>query len=311
MIVSTWLPAVVVSIMSRTALPTPSGSPSSDLQADPILGARGQVKDELATRIEEQRAKIRALELAVEERRRADQVRIQERARETESIKQELRQRLLVAVSTEDRLVLNRRQEELRCEDRLCQKETGLRSVLGHKASVADDAEDAFRQRQALSNQEEEQLREDKLERDGLAMQALFHQKVEERRLATIREREQRKEERRLVEVREKEVRDRASYKAAVRAREQGQLLACQQDDQRRREREARDRACLAAHERHKAAAKAKKAQEVEARSLAKLREKAAAKARKAREAEERKREKLREAEQKQALRVQRSRSAD
>jgi TolA-binding protein len=79
--------------MPPTALPTPSGSLSSDLQADPILGARGQVKDELTTRIEEQRAKIRALELAVEERRRADEVRIQERLRETESIKQELRQR--------------------------------------------------------------------------------------------------------------------------------------------------------------------------------------------------------------------------
>jgi len=83
--------------MSPPALPTPSGSPSSDLQADLILGARGHVKDELATRIEEQRAKIRAPELAVEKRRRADEVRIQERARETESIKQELRQRLLVA----------------------------------------------------------------------------------------------------------------------------------------------------------------------------------------------------------------------
>ena len=43
------------------------------------------VKDEMATRIEEQRAKIRALELAVEERRRANEIRIQERARETES----------------------------------------------------------------------------------------------------------------------------------------------------------------------------------------------------------------------------------
>jgi len=96
-IVSTWLPPVIVSIMSPPALPTPSGSPSSDLQADLILGARGHVKDELATRIEEQRAKIRAPELAVEKRRRADEVRIQERARETESIKQELRQRLLVA----------------------------------------------------------------------------------------------------------------------------------------------------------------------------------------------------------------------
>ena len=213
--------------MSPTALPTPSGSPSSDLQADPILGGRGQVKDELTTRIEEQRAKIRALELAVEERRQANEVRIQERARETESIKQELRQRLLVAVSTEDRLVLNRRQEEHRREDRLGQEETGLQSVLGHKASVADNAEDAFRQRPALYNQQEEQLREDKLEQDGLAIQALFRQEFEERRLARIREKEKehRKEERRLVKIREKDARDQAAAKAKkVREAEERKL---------------------------------------------------------------------------------------
>lgn len=57
------------------------------LQADLILGANGHVNDELAARIEEQRAKIRELELAVEERKRADEVRIQKRARETECIR--------------------------------------------------------------------------------------------------------------------------------------------------------------------------------------------------------------------------------
>jgi hypothetical protein len=42
------------------------------------VDARGQDRDELATRIEQQRAKIRALELAAEEHRRADELRIQE-----------------------------------------------------------------------------------------------------------------------------------------------------------------------------------------------------------------------------------------
>lgn len=41
------------------------------------------------------------------------------------------------------------------------------------------------------------------------------------------------------MNIREKEARDRAAYEAAGRAREQSQLLARQQDDQRRREREA------------------------------------------------------------------------
>ena len=96
---------ILVSIMSPPTLLTPSGSLLINLRRRLVPDAKGQGKDELSTRIEEQRAKIRALELAAEERKRADQLRIQERAREAESIKC---QRLRVAVSTEDRLVLNR-----------------------------------------------------------------------------------------------------------------------------------------------------------------------------------------------------------
>jgi hypothetical protein len=98
--------------MSPSTLPTPSGSPSSNLRANPILDTNGQGRDDLGVRIEEQRAKIRALQLAAKDRRRADQVRIQERAREAESRRQVLRQRLLTAVGTEDGLVLARQQEE-------------------------------------------------------------------------------------------------------------------------------------------------------------------------------------------------------
>ena len=107
---------IVVSIMSPLPLLTPSGCLLINLRGRLVPDAKGQGEDELSARVEEQRAKIRALELAAEGRKRADQLRIQERAREAESIK---RQRLRVAVSTEDRLILNRRRGERRREDRL------------------------------------------------------------------------------------------------------------------------------------------------------------------------------------------------
>jgi hypothetical protein len=70
-------------------------------------------RDELATRIEQQRAKIRALELAAEERRRADELRIQEQAQKARSRRQESRQqRLLTAICTADRRVLSHQQDE-------------------------------------------------------------------------------------------------------------------------------------------------------------------------------------------------------
>jgi hypothetical protein len=79
---------------------------------------------------------------------------------------------------------------------------------------------------------------------------------------------------------REREARDQAClreferYEAATKAKEQKQLLARQKEDQRRRDREARDQACLQALQRYEAAAKVRKAQEAEERKLAKLREK-------------------------------------
>jgi hypothetical protein len=69
----------------------------------------------LVTRIEEQRTKIRALQVAAEERRRTDQLRIQEQSQKVESRRQELRQqRLPIAISIEDRRILFYEQEELR-----------------------------------------------------------------------------------------------------------------------------------------------------------------------------------------------------
>jgi hypothetical protein len=73
--------------MSSPILPTGSRSQSSDLQDEVILSARSQDRDELATRIEQQGAKIRALKLAVEERRRAE-LRLQERAQRAVSRRQ-------------------------------------------------------------------------------------------------------------------------------------------------------------------------------------------------------------------------------
>jgi hypothetical protein len=162
-------------------------------------------------------------------------------------------------------------------------------------------------QKQALRAQQDEQRRKDRMARDASAMQALLRyeaaakskkaREAEERRLAKAKEREQLAEERRLGKIKEREqkellarqqedqrrrgreAQDQAClqaferYKAAAKSREQKQLLARQKEDQRRREREARDRACLEALARHEAAAKVKKAQEAEEHKLAKHRE--------------------------------------
>ena len=288
--------------MSPPILPTLSSSRPSSPQDGSIPSTGDQDRNDLAIKIEQQRAKIRALELAAQERRQTDQLRLQEQTQRTEFNRQQSRhQGLVMAVCAEDRLVLSYQQEEQRRKDWQAQEETGLQVLLRHKASVAQDAEDMLQQRWALFNQQEEQRRKDKLAQDQSAMQALFRYKAaikakeaKEHKLARIREKQQRAEERRLVMIKEKETRDQACYKAAAKAREQKQLLARQREDQRRREREAWDQACLQALERYESATKVRNAQEAGERKLAKLRE-----------AEERKLAKLREAEQKKTLRDQ------
>jgi hypothetical protein len=247
-----------------------------------LLGAEGQDRLDLATRIEQQRARIRALELAAEGRRRADK----------------------------NGLVRSRQQEEQRRGDRLVREEAATQALLRHKAIVAQDAEDRLQQKRAIFHQQEEQRRKDRQARDESAMRAHLrheaaararkaeeHRLAEESKLAMIRKEDQLAEERRLLRIKERgqkellsleqpdkrrterEARDQASLyvyeqsEAAKRERELKRLLACQEDDRRRKDREARDRACLEALARHEAAAKIRKAQEVEDRRMTKLRE--------------------------------------
>ncbi|KAH8800697.1 hypothetical protein F5884DRAFT_534125 [Xylogone sp. PMI_703] len=430
-IFSLWLLFIAVLIMSSPVLPTPPGSQPSNVQGEAFLVIEGQCRDELAVRIEQQRAKIRQLELAAEERRRSDQLRIQERSQKAESRSQDIRQQWLSTVaSTTEGGVLSYQQDEQRSKDRQTRDESAMQAFLRDEAiakekkekrekrdqeaeerrlakvkerelkqtlrdqrdqqrrverqrrdeAAAQDllrrkavmeearrAQDAGDQRlleqqklarlaererkQLLRDQQDQQRRLDRQARDEACMQALLRyeaatkakkaQEAEECRLAKVKEREQqwalRDQQTRQRRI-EKEGRDEADaqYRADIEAKkrrdaernrllilrenelaeqqriarlyllEQRQLLARQQDDERRRAREARDRACLQAHERHEAAAKAKKAQEAEDRRLAKLRERAAAQARKAQEAEERRQARLREAEQKRVLREQR-----
>jgi hypothetical protein len=99
---------MIALIMSPPISPTLSRSQPSNPQDELIPTARWQDRDELATRIEQQRAKIRALELAAKERRRVDELRIQEKARRAESRRQDIhQQRLSTAISTEDRRALS------------------------------------------------------------------------------------------------------------------------------------------------------------------------------------------------------------
>jgi len=182
----------------------------------------------LQAQIKLQREKIRAHELMVEERRRTEQLHMQE-------------QRLAKQRETERKQELRRRQDEQRRIDRQARDESAMRAHLRHKAAV--DARQA--------------------------------QDIERSRLAEARE-EQEAEGRRQVRLRELERR---------------QMLAYQKDEQRRKDRQARDESAMRAHLRHEAAAKAKKAQDVEHRRLAKLRE---AEQKRAREDEQRQRDKQR-----------------
>ena len=77
---------MIILIMSPPISPTSSRSQPSNSRDEAVLTARGQGRDELAERIEQQRAKIRALELAAEERRRSDELRMQEQAQIGKSV---------------------------------------------------------------------------------------------------------------------------------------------------------------------------------------------------------------------------------
>jgi hypothetical protein len=193
-------------------------------------------------------------------------------------------------------------------------------------------------QKQALRVQEDEQRRRDRQARDESAAQALLRyearkaQEEEQRRVFAIQQvakKAQEAEGRKLAKLRE---------------RERKQALYDQQDEQRRRDRLARDEAAMQALLRHKAIAEAKKAQDTEnyrlreeqkmARERAReqkrllrdqqdeqrrldrqardeacmqalLRYEAATKEKRAQELEERKLVKLRERERKRALRDQ------
>jgi len=185
------------------------------------------------------------------------------------------------------------------------------------------------------------------------ARRAEEHRLAEESKLAMLRKEDQLAKERRLLRIKERgqkellslpdqrrrgrPARDQASSSVfeqneAVKVeRERKQLLGRQEDERRRQEREARDQACLEALARHDAAARIRKAQEVEDRRTAKLteanmkdqrrrqereardqaclealaRHDAAARIKKAQEAEDRRMAKLKEAEHKKVLRDQ------
>ena len=99
-------------------------------------GAPSQAQGELAIRIEQQRSKIQALELAAEERRRSNDLCIQEQTREAESIKQYLRQQQL-AGTTHDRCLLSQQQDELRQINRSAKEEAGSLSVFSQNGCNA------------------------------------------------------------------------------------------------------------------------------------------------------------------------------
>jgi hypothetical protein len=135
-----------------------------------IPRSRGQDQNELPTRIERQRIKVRALELAAQERRRADQLRVQEQDQGAESWRHESRQSIINAASIGDRGLFSRQQEQQRHMDRQAWEEAGTHDLLRHKANVAHDAEDRRQQKGAHFNQQEEQRCDEKLARGESAI---------------------------------------------------------------------------------------------------------------------------------------------
>lgn len=109
-----------------------------ELAASSSTTSQGQ--EELAIRIEQQRSKIRALELAAEERRRSNGLRIQEQAREAEFRKQYLRRQRL-ARTTHDIRQLAHQQGELRQIHRGAREAAGALAVLPHKTATTQGAE--------------------------------------------------------------------------------------------------------------------------------------------------------------------------
>jgi hypothetical protein len=257
--------------------PTPSIPRPSVLPDESLLRTEGQGRPGLATSVEQQRTRIRALELAVAECRRAE----------------------------ENGLAHSRQQEEQRRGDRLVREEAATQTLLPHKAI---DAEVRVRQKRSIFHQQEEQHHRDRQAPGESAMQASLrheaaarvrraeeHRLAEGSKLAILRKEDELAEERRLLRIKERgqkellclpdqrrrgrPARDQASLyvfeqnEAVKVERERKQLLGRQEDERRRQEREARDQACLEALARHEAAARIRKAEEAEDRRIAKLKE--------------------------------------
>lgn len=105
----------------------------SNSRDEPASGARKQDHDTLAMRLEQQREKIGALELAAEERMRSDELNIQVQARRAQSRKQDLRrQRLARSITIKDRRLLSHRQDEMSQNNRQGSDLSRFRSASDH-----------------------------------------------------------------------------------------------------------------------------------------------------------------------------------
>jgi hypothetical protein len=93
---------MIILIMSPPTSPTSSRSRPSNSRDEPALTTRGHGRDELATRIEQQRAKIRALEPAAKECRRSDELRNPRTALKSRVLGWLHQQRLAGTISTKD-----------------------------------------------------------------------------------------------------------------------------------------------------------------------------------------------------------------
>jgi hypothetical protein len=260
--------------MSSPTLPTP-GSLPPDLQVGPILVPEGQSGDELAVRIEQQRASIRVLEPAAEE----------EGSQKAECRSRDVRrQRVSTAVSTAERRVIFYQQEEQRRKDRQARDESCMQAFLRHEVAAKEEKEKREREKRGKREEKVREAEERRLAkvRERELKQALRDQRDQQRRIERQRREEAAGQDllRRKAAIEARRAQDAENYKlreeqrmAAQRAREQEQLLLDRQDQQRRLERQAQDEACMQALIRHETATKAKMAQEAEERRLAKVSE--------------------------------------
>ena len=282
---------------------TPTSTPLTSQRPDLENGlasapdVREPCEGELAARIEQQRSKIRALEVEAGARREADRFRIQERLARVTATKEVWQQRRLLdlarqAVSSppsslptpqrldggfreqikatlqESKGVHFDRQEELRLKDRQAQDESAKQTDLRYEAAEqARKIEFDVRHKRWLAEAKAKKIREAEQKQAWHDQQDKLRRADRQRRdesaVQALWRHKAAADERRAQDeaIRQERLAEMERQRLArLREQEQRRLLDLRQDERRRRERLTRDESAMQAHLRYTATIEAQKA---------------------------------------------------